>query len=266
MAASAHTSGRLAVVTGASGGLGTAFVNALRSRGYRVVGTDLAGSDRVLDVSDADACRHLAREVRPDVWINNAGVVSAGSAIEQPDAEIRRTVEVNLLGVINGTRAAVEVMRERGSGTVLNIASLASFAPLPGETVYAATKHAVRAFTVGTAYELRGSGIRLTTLCPDGIRTPMLDSIIGDRRLALVFSGGRAPLEPDRVAKVGVELIDGRRYRPLASIPRHRGVLARLVGISPRLFLIIAPLLETVGQRNQARLLRRRTTEIGAKS
>lgn len=257
------TETKLAVVTGASGGLGTALVNALRKRGYTVVGTDIAGSERVLDVTDADACRRLATELRPDIWINNAGVTSAGSAIEQPDEEIRRTVEVNLLGVINGTRAAVEFMRERGSGTVLNVASLASFAPLPGETVYAATKHAVRAFTIGTAYELRRTNIRLTTLCPDGIRTPMLDALIADPRLALVFSSGRAPLEPDAVARLAIKLIESRSYRLLASIPRHRGVLARLLAISPRLFFIVGPVLEAIGRRNQARQRGGRTIETG---
>jgi short-subunit dehydrogenase len=256
---------KLAIVTGASGGLGTSLVNALRNNDYQVVGTDIAGSDRVLDVTDAEACRKLARELRPDVWINNAGVTSAGSAIEQPDGEIRRTVEVNLFGVINGTRAAVEVMRERGEGTVLNVASLASFAPLPGETVYAATKHAVRAFTIGAAYELRGTNIRLTTLCPDGIRTPMLDSLVGDPRLALVFSSGRAPLEPDAVAKLAINLIESKKHRLLASIPRHRGVLARLLAISPHLLFIIGPPLEAIGRRNQARLRKRPTIQTGVK-
>ena len=254
MTPQAQSATPLAVVTGAAGGLGTAFTEALRARGYAVTGVDLAGADAVLDVTDADACRRLARELRPDVWINNAGVVGAGSAIEQSDADIRRTVEVNLMGVINGTRAAVEVMRQRGSGTVLNVASLASFTPLPGEAVYAATKHAVRALTIGMAYELRGTGVRLTTLCPDGIQTPMLESILGDPGLALVFSGG-APLEPRAVAERGIRLIERRRYRPLASIPRHRGVLARTLGIAPRLFFAIAPLMEIQGRRNQARLL-----------
>jgi len=244
---------RVAVVTGAAGGLGTEFVAALRSRGYEVTGADLSGADVVLDVTDADACRRLARELRPDVWINNAGVVGAGSAIEQSDAEIRRTVEVNLMGVIYGTRAAVEVMREHGSGTVLNVASLASFTPLPGEAVYAATKHAVRAFTLGVGYELRGTGVRLTTLCPDGIRTPMLGGILDDPAMALVFSSGRL-LEPRPVAELGVRLIESPRFGPLASIPRYRGVLARVLGIAPRLFLFLAPLLELIGRRTQARL------------
>jgi short-subunit dehydrogenase len=146
-------------------------------------------------------------------------------------------------------------MRERGSGKVLNVASLASFSPIPGETVYAATKHAVRAFTLGMAAELRGTGIRLSVLCPDGIWTPMLHDRLEDPTAALSFS--RTPLlEPGPVAELGLELIESRRYRPLASIPPYRGALARLVGSSANLFLRAAPLFERVGRRNQQRMLR----------
>jgi len=244
-----------AVVTGAAGGLGSAFVDVLRARGFEVTGADLTGADVVLDVTEADACRRLAREVQPDVWINNAGVLGAGSAAEQPDAEIEQVVQVNLLGVIYGTRAAVEVMRERGSGRVLNVASLASFSPVPGETVYAATKHGVRAFTLGMAAELRGSGIRLSVLCPDGIWTPMLHDTLEDPSVALSFSGTRL-LEPRPVAELGVELIESRRHRPLASIPRYRGALVRLTGIAPNFFLHAVPLFVRAGRRNQQRMLR----------
>jgi len=230
-------------------------VELLRERGYEVTGVDLAGADEVLDVTDADACRRLARGRQPDVWVNNAGVLGSGYVAEQSDDAIRRVVQVNLLGVIHGTRAAVEVMRARGSGKVLNVASLASFSPVPGEAVYAATKHAVRAFTLGMAAELRGSGIRLCVLCPDGIWTPMLHDRLADRSAALSFSGTRL-LEPRPVAQVGVELIESDRYRPLASIPQYRGALVRLVGVSPNLYLRAVPLFEWIGRRNQARLLK----------
>ena len=250
-----RTAPRRAVVTGAAGGLGSAFVDVLRVRGYEVTGVDLAGTDEVLDVTDAEACRRLAREVQPDVWVYNAGILGAGIVADQTDAKIERIVQVNLLGVIHGTRAAVAVMRERGSGRVLNVASMASFSPVPGETVYAATKHAVRAFTLGMAAELRGSGIRLSVLCPDGIWTPMLHDRLEDPTTALSFSGTRL-LEPRPVAELGVELIESARYRPLASIPRHLGALVRLVGITPNLFLRAVPLFERAGRRNQARLLK----------
>src|SRR5204863_193671 len=113
------------------------------------IGVDIAGTDRTLDVTDPDACRALADELQPDVWINNAGVLGAGDAATQPDAEIERVVRVNLLGVINGTRAAVGSMKPRGRGQILNVGSLASWTAVPGEAVYAATKAGVLAYSIG---------------------------------------------------------------------------------------------------------------------
>jgi len=246
--------GRRAVVTGAGGGLGSAFVEVLRARGYEVTGADIAGAEVELDVCDAEACRRLARRLQPDVWVNNAGVLGAGTVSEQSDAEIERVVRVNLLGVIYGTRAAVEVMLLRGTGRVLNVASLASFSPVPGETVYAATKHAVRAFTLGMAAELRGSPVRLSVLCPDGIWTPMLHDRLEDPAASLSFSGTHL-LQARAVAELGVALIESPRHRLLASIPRHRGALARLFGIAPNLFMAGVPLFQRAGRANQRRML-----------
>ena len=191
--------GRTAVVTGAARGLGAEIARQLCDAGYRVVAADVVppsedGSGpapgierRTLDVTDADACRALAREVRPHVWVNNAGVLGPGDAATQPDEVLERVVAVNVLGVMHGTRAAVEVMRERdggrGEGHVITVGSLASWVPVPGETVYGATKAAALSFTLGLLGELRAagaSGVRLSVLCPDGMLPPMLTEAIHD--------------------------------------------------------------------------------------
>jgi len=244
----------VAVVTGAAGGLGSALSAALRDDGYRVIGADLAGADRELDVRDPDACRGLAAEVRPDLWVNNAGILAAGSALTQLDAEIRRCIDVNLLGVINGSRAATDVMVERGSGRILNIASLASWVAVPGETVYAATKHAVRAFSVGLAAELRRTGVRVKILCPDGIWTPMLHDRLSDPAAAMSFTGTRL-LSADEVAAAAMDLLASRKV--LASVPPNRGLQTRLLGIAPGFSLKAGPLFEQVGKRNQRKLRKR---------
>jgi len=169
---------------------------ALAADGYRVVATDVAGADEVLDVTDADACRALAERERPAVWVNCAGVLGAGDAATQPDDVVQRVVGVNLLGVINGTRAAVAVMRSRaggrGEGHVITIGSLASWVPVPGECVYAATKAAALSYTLGMRAELRAqgvTGVRLSVVCPDGMLTPMLTDRLSrcPRTLILAF-------------------------------------------------------------------------------
>jgi len=241
--------GTRAVVTGGAGGLGRAITAELRARGAEVVATDIDGGDRVLDVTDGAAVRALAEEVGPDVWVNNAGVLGSGVAIDQDDDEIRRVVDVNVMGVVNGTRAAARVMVGKG-GTILNIGSLAAWNPTPGLAIYAATKHAVRAYSGAVAAELAGSGVRVVCLCPDGIWTPMLQAVVSSAAAAAPFSGRRL-LEPDEVARAALRLIEGHRL--VASLPAGRAVLAKVSGLWPSIGVATRQMVARQGIRNQAR-------------
>jgi len=250
MTAHPDGTGKTAVVTGAGGGLGAAIADRLAARGYTVVRADIAGTDTVLDVTDAEACRALAAEAQPHVWVNNAGILGAGDAATQSDDEIERVIRVNLLGVINGTRAALGVMRGPDRGHVLNVGSLASWTPVPGEAVYAATKAAVLSFTVGIACEWRDSGITFGVLCPDGIWSPMLYERLEDPSAAMSFTGSRL-YTPDEVADAAMKLLDSGRI--VASVPPARGAQTRLIGVAPSLALRGAALFEKIGLRNQRR-------------
>jgi short-subunit dehydrogenase len=214
-----------AVVTGGAGGLGQAFVTALTAAGYAVVPVDLHGTERRVDVTDADACRTLADDVRPEVWVNNAGVSWHGDALVMTDAEVERLVAVNLLGVIHGSRAAAAVMRRRGKGVILNVASLAGWVPTPHFAIYSPTKHGVRAFSVALAAELCDSPVRVQCLLPDGIDTPMVDP--HDERQLMSFTG-RHLLAPEDVAIAGMALMRSRSRRRVGpASPRHRRAPAR---------------------------------------
>ena len=242
-----------AVVTGAAGGLGRVLVARLERAGYDVVGVDIVGTERLLDVTDPRACRALAEELRPAVWVNNAGVLGAGDGATQPDELIEQVVRVNLLGVIHGTRAAVASMREHGGGHVVSIASLASWVPVPGETVYAATKAAVLSFTLGLQAELEAAGVRdvrLTAVCPDGMLTPMLTDVLDDDALALSFSAPRL-VAPETVADRVVSVLE--RPRLVVSVPRWRGAQVRAMAGVPDLMLRAAPLFTRIGLRNLAK-------------
>jgi short-subunit dehydrogenase len=249
-----------AIVTGAGRGLGAAIVEHLRACGYDVVATDVSGGDEFLDVRDAEACRALARAVRPDVWINNAGILGAGDAATQADTAIEAVVAVNLLGVIHGTRAAVEVMRDRdggrGRGHVINVGSLASWVPVPGECVYAATKAGVLSFTLGLEGELRAqgvTGVRFTVLCPDGMLTPMITEVIDDPAVAMTFTGLR-PVTADEVAEAAVRALS--RPRRVVSVPHWRGAQVRLISAVPDLVLRAAPIFTRLGRAQQDRMRR----------
>lgn len=252
----------VAVVTGAARGLGLAIAERLHAVGYEVVPTDIADTDEQLDVTDAQACRDLAQRVQPDIWINNAGVLGAGDVATQDDTVIDQVVAVNLLGVMRGTRAAVEVMRGRdggrGRGHVVNVGSLASWVPVPGECVYAATKAGVLSFTLGLEGELRAqgvTGIKFTVVCPDGMLTPMITDIIDDPAIAMTFTGLRL-VEPDEVAVAVVKAL--KRPRRIVSVPKWRGAQVRAIGMVPDAALRAAPLFSRLGRAQQDRVRRGR--------
>ena len=242
----------VAVVTGADGGLGRALVLRLAHEGYDVVGVDVAGDVRRLDVTDPAACRALADELRPVVWVNNAGVLGAGDAATQEDDVVERVVRVNLLGVIHGTRAAVASMRA-GGGHVVNVASLASWVPVPGECVYAATKAGVLSFTLGLQAELDAAGVQgvhLSAICPDGMLTPMITDVLDDDAVAMTFTGPSL-VTVEQVAERVVEVL--RRPRLVSSVPRWRGAQVRLMAGAPDAMLRAAPLFAAMGRRNLAK-------------
>jgi len=262
----------VAVVTGAGRGLGRAIAERLAERGLSVLVTDVdgesaersaaalgsAGWAESLDVRDADACRAIAVSAagrgRLAVWVNNAGVLQPGRTWEQDAGAIDRMIEVNLRGVVHGSRAAIDAMLPAGGGRILNVASLSSLSPAPGLAVYGATKHAVLAFSISLQAELRDAGvpIEVRSICPDTIVTDMVRDHVHDPQTALQWSGARA-LEVGEVADRAVEVLYGR---PLTTVvPRWRGVLARGIYAAPRAGLHLLPLFKRVGERNRRRWL-----------
>lgn len=192
--------GRVALVTGASSGIGGAVAEALAARGVRVVAVarrrerleELAGriSDgggeclvQAVDVTrrgDVEAAVRSAVERwgALDVLVNNAGVMPL-SPLEQLRVEDwERMVDVNLKGVLYGLGAVLPVMLDQGRGHIVNVGSLAGRRPFPGGAVYSATKFAVRALTWGMQLELSAArGIRVTDVQPGVVETELTDHI-----------------------------------------------------------------------------------------
>ena len=261
------------MVTGAAGGLGLAIGRALGAAGYPVLLTDvdaerlgraaagIGARAEALDVRDEAACAALARRVAAEppglaVWVNNAGVLGTGPAWAQDRALRRRIMEVNALGAMHGTLAALGPMRATGRGHIVNIVSLAGLVPAPGETVYSASKHALLAFSVGTLADLRAegfTGISVSCLCPDGIWSPMLHDRLDDPTAAASFTG--TLLTPDRVAARVARLVE--RPRPVVALPRWRGAQVRLLATFPGLGLRLLPVVTALGRAGQRRHARR---------
>jgi len=264
-----------ALVTGAGRGLGLEISRGLAARGLAVHLTDVDGDaveaaaneigsgsfSSVLDVRDPDACTAAARATAErggglDVWVNNAGILATGLTWEQ-DHELRRAIlDVNAHGTMNGTIAALGLMRPAGRGHIINIISLAGLVAAPGEALYGASKHAAIAFTIGTLADLRRSGergIRLSAVCPDGIWSPMLEDKLDDPDAAPSFSGQL--LSPAHVAAKTVELLD--KPRVVLTIPRWRGVFLRLFDAFPGLAARLVPMVMADARRRQSRWKRR---------
>jgi NAD(P)-dependent dehydrogenase (short-subunit alcohol dehydrogenase family) len=258
----------VAVVTGAGRGLGAAIASRLARRGMHVVVTDidevaaqstldkLAGSGTAirLDVTDPESTREVARRAARigslRVWVCNAGLLFAGGADEITDQEVRRQVEVNLLGVVYGCRTALEVMRE---GKLLCLASLAAHGPVPGLAVYAATKAAVLSFCHSLNVEMRAAGrdVRVRALCPDAADTPMVREVAASPSSAMLFTGTRL-LRIEDVADAAVGMPDSARF--VRTLPAWRGVLLRATALVPRLAERAVPLLCKYGERRRRQL------------
>ena len=184
-----------ALVTGAASGLGLALVRRLAARGDQVLATDVAeqadradavpaGSCRSLDVrseTDWDAARAWVESEWGglDLLVNNAGVAGGGRVELCSLEEWQWIFDINLFGVVRGTRAFVPLLKAQGSGRIVNIASLAGLVHPPGMGSYNAVKAAVVAFSETMAHELAPYGVGCTAVCPSYFRTNLMASLRG---------------------------------------------------------------------------------------
>jgi NAD(P)-dependent dehydrogenase (short-subunit alcohol dehydrogenase family) len=172
------------LITGAASGLGAALTWAWRARGDEVLATDLRGADLALDITSDDDWAAAYDEVERrwgglDVLVNNAGVAGGGRLDVATLDEWRWITEINLFGVVRGTRTFVPMLKRQGSGHVVNVASLAGLVHPAGMASYNAVKAAVVALTETTGHELAAYGVRASVVCPSYFRTNLLASMQG---------------------------------------------------------------------------------------
>ena len=212
--------GKVALVSGAAGGIGAAVVERLVNEGATLVACDITPMDDgvVCDVRDADSCaaavsETLRRHGRLDVLVNVAGV-AVGNRIQDvtPD-EWRRVIDVNLTGTFLLSRAALPALLETG-GTIVNMASAAGIQATPYNAAYCASKGGVILLTKSMALELSTSGVRVNAVCPASVDTPFLQEfqLPADADLQLLMRSvspmGRL-IEPAEVAAAVAYLASG---------------------------------------------------------
>jgi NAD(P)-dependent dehydrogenase (short-subunit alcohol dehydrogenase family) len=250
------------VVTGGARGIGRGIAERMVARGYAVVVTDIdgAGARRTAeaigaavgleqDVRDPASHRLVATAAaehgRLTVWFNNAGVGDDGRLVELTEEQVRRLVEVNLLGYAWGMRAALAAFEGAG-GDIVNIGSLSGLGPVPGLSVYAATKAAVVSLTMSVSAEVAGD-VRVHVVCPDGVATALLDGMDDSALGSQLTHSGRRILTVDETADAAVALVGTRRV--VRTVPAWRGALVRTTTLAPSVARRAAPLFAARGRR-----------------
>jgi NAD(P)-dependent dehydrogenase (short-subunit alcohol dehydrogenase family) len=194
------TSPQVALVTGASSGIGKATTQTLADAGFTVIGTSrdtsrIAPGNGVtfldLDVTSDESVANVVEQVlerfgRLDVLVNNAGIGANGAAEEISVAQTRNLFDVNVFGLIRMTKAVLPHMRTRGSGRIINVSSVAGFVPNPFMANYVATKHAVEGYSESLDHEVREHGVRVLRVQPGPVNTPFdANQVRADTPLAI---------------------------------------------------------------------------------
>ncbi len=215
---------KVAIITGASSGIGKAIAHHLADTGANVVlaarrserlqelANEITESYNVeakvveTDVTKKEDVEQLVKETKDqfgsvDILVNNAGVMLLSFLKNDHVDEWEQMVDVNIKGVLFGIHASLPVMLEQDAGHIINVSSVAGHEVFPSSTVYSATKYAVRALSMGMEKELSRSGVRVTNISPGAVDTELTDHITDGEVLDMFKDSSMDPLEANDIAR-----------------------------------------------------------------
>ncbi len=246
--------GKTWVVTGAGSGIGRQLVLHLIDRGARVAAVDLrqqtlqetaalaAAGDRlsahVVDITDRSAVESLPEEVvahhdHVDGLINNAGIMQPMVQVQDLDYDtIERVLDINIMGTLQMVKTFLPLLLQRPEAHIANVSSMGGFFPFPGQSVYGASKAAVKLLTEGLWAELQGTGVSVSVIMPGGVATNI--AVNSGASVGQAQAGSRYPVTPaDVAARIMLDGIERDKWRIL--VGRDARMMSVAMTIAPRL-------------------------------
>lgn len=255
---------KIAVITGATGGVGRALVQCLLKQNYRIVmiARNLAQLEQislhfgkhvtgcVCDISQATEVHYLCHDIQSrfgqiDVLVHSAGNIYPGSLFNQNDKTIQDQIQVNLTGAIYITKGLLPLIKRKGS--IIFINSLSGLFPLKNSAVYSASKFGLRGFALALALELRKKNIYVSSIHPAAINTKMLRQEVKDGGSLLNFC--TPPLSTDIICQTVLKAIRQKKLEYF--IPKWLGFQIKLIMLKPFLLHLLMPYMEKKGKKGK---------------
>lgn len=245
------------LVTGASAGIGAALAGVFAQKGHNLVlvarrkekldelaallnevygaEVEVIAKDLLRPTAPKQIFEALSKKGKTiDILVNNAGVARMGKFQDTDPAEVSRMVQLNVVALTALTRLFLDGMIERGYGRILNVASIAAFQPIPKLAVYAATKAFVLSLTEAMSEELKGTGVRVTALCPGLTNTEMVDEVKPEEGI-LANIPSFLLMEPEQVAEEGYRVCMSGRAVHIPGLANQAGI--NWLRLQPRWFV-----------------------------
>jgi 3-oxoacyl-[acyl-carrier protein] reductase len=257
-------------ITGSANGIGKHLSEVFYNQGFNVVVTDFLIEKLIQQTSDWNTENALIEQLnvtdiinwqkvvqkaidkfgKIDILLNVAGVITPGFVSEFALKDIDYHIDINVKGLMYGTKIVANEMLKIGEGHIINFASLAGVAPIHGISLYSASKYAVRGFSLAITPELRAKGIQVSVICPDLVNTNMLTSQLDYKAAALTFSGNKVLTVNDIEKAVFVNALQKKQAEIL--VPLSRGWTAKLGNLFPAIGFWLTENLTKKGLKQQA--------------